>query len=110
MSFASAAVLHSTGTWPQRLSGAETKEIYQLVTDEWTTRLDRSKLLGAAIALSRHSPKFPNEPRIGIALPATKGAVVANLAVTLADAPPVGLLTSPVDAAVEAAAAVLIST
>ena len=53
--------------------------------------LSRSKLLGAAVALSRYLRKeFPDE-RIAIILPASKGSVVANLAVTLADKVPVDL-------------------
>ncbi len=48
------------------------------------TKLSRAKLLGAAAALSRFlRKKFPDE-RIAIVLPAGKGSVVANLAVTLA--------------------------
>src|SRR5213595_3742102 len=48
------------------------------------TRLSRAKLLGAAAALSRHLRKeFPDE-RIAIVLPASKGSMLANLAVTLA--------------------------
>src|SRR6266581_4472101 len=53
--------------------------------------LIRSKLLGAAAALSRYLRKeFPDE-RIAIILPASKGSMVANLAVTLADKVPVDL-------------------
>jgi acyl-[acyl-carrier-protein]-phospholipid O-acyltransferase/long-chain-fatty-acid--[acyl-carrier-protein] ligase len=53
--------------------------------------LSRSKLLGAAVALSRYLRKeFPDE-RIAIILPASKGSVVANLGVTLADKVPVDL-------------------
>jgi len=53
--------------------------------------LSRSKLLGAAAALSRYlRRKFP-EKRIAIVLPASKGGVVANLAVVLASKVPVGL-------------------
>jgi acyl-[acyl-carrier-protein]-phospholipid O-acyltransferase/long-chain-fatty-acid--[acyl-carrier-protein] ligase len=53
--------------------------------------LSRSKLLGAAAALSRFLRKrFENE-RIAIVLPASKGSMVANLAVTLADKVPVDL-------------------
>ncbi|HEV8619021.1 MAG TPA: 1-acyl-sn-glycerol-3-phosphate acyltransferase, partial [Candidatus Udaeobacter sp.] len=53
--------------------------------------LSRSKLLGAAAALSRYLRKeFPDE-RIAIILPASKGSMVANLAVTLADKVPVDL-------------------
>ena len=53
--------------------------------------LSRSKLLGAAIAFSRYLRKeFPDE-RIAIVLPASKGSMVANLAVTLAAKVPVDL-------------------
>src|SRR5437879_4320664 len=53
--------------------------------------LSRSKLLGAAVALSRYLGKeFPDE-RIAIVLPASKGSMVANLAVTLANRVPVDL-------------------
>jgi acyl-[acyl-carrier-protein]-phospholipid O-acyltransferase / long-chain-fatty-acid--[acyl-carrier-protein] ligase len=53
--------------------------------------LSRSKLLGAAAALSRYLRReFPDE-RIAIILPASKGSMVANLAVTLADKVPVDL-------------------
>jgi len=53
--------------------------------------LSRSKLLGAAVALSRYFRKeFPDE-RIAIILPASKGSMVANLAVTLANKVPVDL-------------------
>src|SRR6266567_4056907 len=53
--------------------------------------LSRTKLLGAAIALSDYLRKeFPDE-RIAIVLPASKGSMVANLAVTLADKVPVDL-------------------
>jgi acyl-[acyl-carrier-protein]-phospholipid O-acyltransferase/long-chain-fatty-acid--[acyl-carrier-protein] ligase len=55
------------------------------------TGLGRAKLLGAAAALSRHLRKeFPDE-RIAIVLPASKGSMVANLAVTLANKVPVDL-------------------
>ena len=51
--------------------------------------LSRSKLLGAAAALSRYLRKeFPDE-RIAIVLPASKGSMLANLAVTLAAKVPV---------------------
>src|SRR6266513_955908 len=53
--------------------------------------LSRAKLLGAASALSRHlREKFPDE-RIAIVLPASKGSMVANLAVMLANKVPVDL-------------------
>ena len=53
--------------------------------------LSRSKLLGAAAALSRYLRKeFPDD-RIAIVLPASKGSMVANLAVTLAGKVPVDL-------------------
>lgn len=55
------------------------------------SRLSRSKLLAAAAALSRYLRReFPDD-RIGIVLPAGKGAVIANLAVALAGKVPVGL-------------------
>ncbi|HEX3816991.1 MAG TPA: AMP-binding protein [Chthoniobacterales bacterium] len=53
--------------------------------------LRRSKLLGAAAALSRHLRRTCPEKRIGIVLPASKGGVVANLAVVFANKVPVGL-------------------
>ena len=53
--------------------------------------LSRSKLLGAAAALSRHLRRACPEKRIAIVLPASKGGVVANLAVVLAGKVPVGL-------------------
>ena len=53
--------------------------------------LSRGKILGAAAALSRFLRReFPDE-RIAIVLPASKGGVVANLAVALAGKIPVGL-------------------
>src|SRR5436853_4216469 len=53
--------------------------------------LSRAKLLGAASALSRHlREEFPDE-RIAIVLPASKGSMVANLAVMLANKVPVDL-------------------
>jgi len=53
--------------------------------------LSRSKLLGAAAALSRYLRKeFPVE-RIAIVMPASKGSMLANLAVTLAAKVPVDL-------------------
>jgi acyl-[acyl-carrier-protein]-phospholipid O-acyltransferase/long-chain-fatty-acid--[acyl-carrier-protein] ligase len=68
------------------------------------TSLNHSKLLGAAAALSRYLRKeFPDEQRIAIVLPATKGAVVANLAVVLAGKVPVGLNFTSGRAAIEAA-------
>ena len=60
--------------------------------------LSRGKLLGAALALSRHLKKACSESRIGIVLPPGKGGVVANLAVVLAGKIPVNLnFTSPRD-------------
>lgn len=53
--------------------------------------LSRSKLLGAAAALSRYLRRESPEKRIAVVLPASKGAVVANLAVVLAGKVPVGL-------------------
>ena len=53
--------------------------------------LSRAKLLGAASALSRFLRKECAHPRIAIVLPASKGSMVANLAVTLAGKAPVDL-------------------
>src|ERR1700751_785939 len=55
------------------------------------TRLSRAKLLGAAAALSRHLRNEFSDERIAIVLPASKGSMVANLAVTLANKVPVDL-------------------
>src|SRR5438067_13077267 len=61
------------------------------------SRLRRGKLLGVSIALSRYLRQTFPEKRIAIVLPASKGAVVANLAVALAHKVPVGLnFTAPV--------------
>ncbi|MEP6603599.1 MAG: AMP-binding protein, partial [Spartobacteria bacterium] len=66
------------------------------------SELSSAKLLGAAAAFSRYLRKeFPNEQRIAIVLPASKGAVVANLAVTLAGKIPVGLNFTSGRAAIE---------
>src|SRR5215831_3568583 len=55
------------------------------------TQLSRGKLLGAAAAFSRYLRKeFPDD-RIAIVLPASKGSMLANLAVTLANKVPVDL-------------------
>src|SRR5437773_4770373 len=48
------------------------------------SKLSRAKLLGAAAALSRFLRKESSDKRIAIVLPAGKGSMVANLAVTLA--------------------------
>src|SRR5438477_5038212 len=53
--------------------------------------LSRAKLLGAAAALSRYLRKEFSDERIAIVLPASKGSMLANLAVTLADKVPVEL-------------------
>src|SRR6059036_2268387 len=55
------------------------------------SRLSRAKLLGAAAALSRYLRKEFSDERIAIVLPASKGSMLANLAVTLADKVPVDL-------------------
>jgi acyl-[acyl-carrier-protein]-phospholipid O-acyltransferase / long-chain-fatty-acid--[acyl-carrier-protein] ligase len=55
------------------------------------TALSRSKLLGAAAALSRFLRKQFADERIAIVLPASKGSMLANLAVTLAGKVPVDL-------------------
>src|SRR5690348_5908953 len=55
------------------------------------TELSRSKLLGAAAALSRYLRREFADERIAIVLPASKGSMLANLAVTLANKVPVDL-------------------
>ena len=55
------------------------------------SKLSRAKLLGAATALSRFLQKQCSDRRVAVVLPAGKGAVVANLAVTLAGKTPVDL-------------------
>src|SRR6201997_1643534 len=55
------------------------------------TRLSRAKLLGAAAALSRYLRKEFSDERIAIVLPASKGSMLANLAVTVANKIPVDL-------------------
>ena len=55
------------------------------------SKLGRAKLLGAAAALSRYLRQACPDERIAIVLPASKGSVVANLAVTLAGRVPVDL-------------------
>jgi acyl-[acyl-carrier-protein]-phospholipid O-acyltransferase/long-chain-fatty-acid--[acyl-carrier-protein] ligase len=65
------------------------------------SKLSRAKVLGAAAALSRYlRTRFPDE-RIAIVLPAGKGAVIANLAVTLAGKVPVDLNFTSGRAAIE---------
>ncbi|MBA2436521.1 MAG: 1-acyl-sn-glycerol-3-phosphate acyltransferase, partial [Chthoniobacterales bacterium] len=67
------------------------------------SELSRGKLLGVAAVLSRYLRKnFPDE-RVGIVLPASKGSVVANLAVVLAGKVPVGLNFTSGRAALERA-------
>jgi acyl-[acyl-carrier-protein]-phospholipid O-acyltransferase/long-chain-fatty-acid--[acyl-carrier-protein] ligase len=53
--------------------------------------LSAGKLLGAAAALSRYLRREFSDKRIAIVLPASKGAILANLAVVLAGKVPVGL-------------------
>src|SRR5881392_2957190 len=53
--------------------------------------LSRSKLLGAAAALSRFLRKEFRDERVASVLPASKGSMLANLAVTLAGKVPVDL-------------------
>src|SRR5213595_3016842 len=55
------------------------------------SKLSRAKLLGAAAALSRHLRKEFADERIAIVLPASKGSMLANLAVTMANKVPVDL-------------------
>ncbi len=55
------------------------------------TELSRAKLLGAAVALGRFLQKEFSDRRIAIVLPASKGSMIANLAVVLANKVPVDL-------------------
>src|SRR5437762_5804767 len=55
------------------------------------SKLSRAKLLGAAAAFSRYLRKQFSDERIAIVLPASKGSMLANLAVTLANKVPVDL-------------------
>src|SRR6201997_3778429 len=55
------------------------------------SQLSRAKLLGASAALSRYLRKEFSDERIAIVLPASKGSMLANLAVTLANKVPVDL-------------------
>src|SRR5438874_7486699 len=74
------------------LRGLKRSPFATLVTDGMdASKLSRGKLLGVSIELSRYLRKTFPEKRIAIVLPASKGAVVANLAVALADKTPVGL-------------------
>ena len=65
--------------------------------------LSCGSLLAAAITLSRHLKRKCRGRRIGIVLPPGKGAVIANLAVTLADKVPVNLNFTAGRQSVEAA-------
>jgi acyl-[acyl-carrier-protein]-phospholipid O-acyltransferase/long-chain-fatty-acid--[acyl-carrier-protein] ligase len=82
------------------LRGLKRKPFRTALTDGLDgSTLSRGKLLGVAIALSRHLRETCPEPRIGIVLPPGKGGVVANLAVSLAGKVPVNLnFTTPRDA------------
>src|SRR5256884_947005 len=82
------------------LPGLKRSPFATLVTDGMDgSKLSRGKLLGVSIALSRYLRKTFPEKRIAIVLPASKGAVVTNLAVALADKVPVGLnFTASVEA------------
>src|SRR5881227_3795926 len=82
------------------LRGLKRSPFATLVTDGMDrSKLSRGKLLGVSIALSRYLWKTSPEKRIAIVLPASRGAVVANLAVALADKVPVGLnFTASVEA------------
>ena len=65
--------------------------------------LTRGKLLAAAIVLSKEIKKQVSAKRVGIVLPASKGGVLANLAVLLAGKVPVSLNFTSGRAALESA-------
>lgn len=67
------------------------------------SELSRGKLLGVALALSRHLKASCPERRIGIVLPPGKGGVVANVAVVLAGKIPVNLNFTAGKAAIQSA-------
>src|SRR5438046_4463428 len=78
------------------LRGLKRSPFATLVTDGMDgSKLNRAKLLGVSIALSRYLRKTFPEKRIAIVLAASKGAGVANLAVALAGTVPVGLDLAP---------------
>ncbi len=66
-----------------------------------SSELTAAKLLGAAAALSRYLRKELSDERVAIVFPASKGAVVANLAVVLAGKIPAGLNFTSGRAAIE---------
>ncbi|HEY2615040.1 MAG TPA: AMP-binding protein, partial [Chthoniobacterales bacterium] len=65
--------------------------------------LSRGKLLGVALALSRHLKKTSSDRRIGIVLPPGRAGVVANLAVIFAGKIPVNLNFTSAREAIESA-------
>src|SRR2546423_18257 len=72
--------------------GLKRRRFATAVIDETDhSELSRSKLLGAAAALSRYLRKEFADERIAIVLPASKGSMLGNLAVTMADKVPVDL-------------------
>jgi len=70
------------------------------------SHLSRGSLLAAAITLSRYIRREMPERRVSIVLPPGKGALVANLAVMLADKVPVNLNFTAGRAAIEASIAI----
>ncbi len=69
------------------------------------SRISRGKLLGVALALSRHLRTHCPERRIGIVLPPGKGGVIANVATVLAGKVPVNLNFTAGRVAIESAKA-----
>jgi acyl-[acyl-carrier-protein]-phospholipid O-acyltransferase / long-chain-fatty-acid--[acyl-carrier-protein] ligase len=64
--------------------------------------LTRSKLLAAALALAEHLRRTVPEKRIGVVLPSSKGAIVANLGIIFAGKTPVNFNFTAGRAALEA--------
>lgn len=86
------------------LSGLKKNQWHTAVIDGMDHgTLSCGSLLAAAIALSRHLKRKCRGRRIGIVLPPGKGAIIANLAVTLADRVPVNLNFTAGRSSVEAA-------
>ena len=67
------------------------------------SRMSRGSVLAAAIVLARHLTAHCPKKRIGVMLPPGRAAVIANLAVTLANKVPVNLNFTAGRAAMEAA-------
>ena len=85
------------------LRGLKTHQFDDAIIDGMDgSRLSRGSLLAAGIALSRYVRRECPHHRVAIVLPPGKGALIANLAVMLADKVPVNLNFTAGRAALEA--------